>query len=272
MLLQKQKQRLTSSRKLFLSQLILPIVSFRRVWKLVQLELKIRYKRSKIGPMWYLLSFILKIIVLSGVYTVVLNKKPEEYIPYLLLGVSMWTYISSSMQYGSNSLISHCKYVFFDPDRVFLFVFKGVVRELLLSCLLLSWSVLFIAVSTELSFYGLIQATLGLLLCTVFIYLASSILALACLKYTDISHLFSSLMNIFFIATPVIWDFSDVPQVQEVMIYNPFFYLVEVVRYPLLGRILPDFFYFFYVISVPILILCLWLTYKKIYRNLAKYA
>ena len=260
-----------SSGNLYLKRLLAPAVEFKSIWKLVQLELKIRYKRSAIGLAWYVLAFAMKIAVLGGVYTHVLNKEPIDYIPFLVIGVSMWTFISSSMQYGCASLISAGKYAYFDPDRIFFIIFKGVVREFLLGLILLLWSLLGIVIFVDTQFDQLFDAALGLALCFLFLYLSSSLLAFMCLAKPDISHLFSSMMNIFFIATPVLWDFKDVPQVQDLMIYNPFFYLVEVVRYPILDRELFDGFYLFFFITIPAMFVCLAFFYKKLSGNIAKY-
>ncbi|WP_250462455.1 ABC transporter permease [Microbulbifer litoralis] len=240
-------------------------------WKLVQLEANVRYKKTNLGIVWYLLAFVFKVAVLGGVYTKALGKPPAEYLPYLVLGVSLWGFVSGSIQYGCVALINNEKFIYFDNARLFFFVFKGVMREFLFASLLMSWSLFLTCVLTDVAVVSLLLFMLGMALVFVAVYLVACILAFICLVRADVTHFISSMMNVFFIATPIIWDSSDAPGLQKLMVYNPFYYLIEVMRSPVLGRELPPTLYVFFIVLIPVLLLLLWGCSKLVRKGFASY-
>ena len=255
----------------FLKAIFSPFGEFFSVWSLVQLEAKVRYKRASFGIAWYFIAFALKIAVLGVVYTKALGRDPAEYLPFLVLGVSIWGFISGSIQYGCVALVNNEKFIYFDSRRLYFFVFKGVVRELLFALMLVSWSIFLSCILIRPTLWSLLLFVVGAALVFLVVYLAASILSILCLIKADLAHLVTSMMNVFFIATPIIWDFTDAPAVQELMLYNPFYYLIEVMRAPILGRDLQGVVYLFFVVAIPFLLLLLFWVNKLLKRGISSY-
>ena len=61
------------------------------------------------------------------------------------------------------------------------------------------------------------------------------LLGTLCARFRDIPPIVGSIMQIAFFATPVIWPPANLHSHQWVLLYNPFYALLEIVRGPLLG-------------------------------------
>ena len=57
---------------------------------LAWLDIRLRYRRSKIGPLWITLSMAIFCLTLGTVYSKLLNVDGEEYLPFLSVSFVIW--------------------------------------------------------------------------------------------------------------------------------------------------------------------------------------
>ena len=69
--------------------------TFRLVSKIVTIEIRNRYKWSRLGSLWVILSFAIYCSSVSIVYSRIFNQDLKEYLPYLASGLLSWTFIQS---------------------------------------------------------------------------------------------------------------------------------------------------------------------------------
>jgi len=68
--------------------------SRKKLWKrLAVLELKSRYQGAVIGSFWIVLTLMLKVFMLSLVYTMVLDRDFTNYVMFLAIGILTWNFI-----------------------------------------------------------------------------------------------------------------------------------------------------------------------------------
>lgn len=82
--------------------------SILRGWNLGRLDLKIRYRRSILGPIWLSISYLITVVFLSFVWTKVFNQNIENFIWYFSIGLLLWSYLvgvinSSFMLFNENA-------------------------------------------------------------------------------------------------------------------------------------------------------------------------
>ena len=77
----------------------------------------------------------------------------------------------------------------------------------------------------------------GLILLIANLLWMSTILGTICARFRDLTQIVSSVMQIFFYVTPIIWMPGLLPEKTSVMILdpNPFYHLLEIVRSPLMN-------------------------------------
>jgi lipopolysaccharide transport system permease protein len=78
----------------------------------------------------------------------------------------------------------------------------------------------------------------GFLLASINLLWIMMILALICTRYRDLSQIVQNITQVAMYVTPIMWEPSRLPSgaASTIMLYfNPFYYLVSVVRDPMLG-------------------------------------
>jgi len=66
------------------------------LWQLTKRNLTVRYKRSFLGIMWTLLDPLLTMLVMTFVFTALLERNLPDFPVYLLTGIVVWAFFSQS--------------------------------------------------------------------------------------------------------------------------------------------------------------------------------
>ena len=69
-----------------------------RVWLFLGVQdVKARFRRSAVGPLWILLNMSLFVVGAGVLYGVMINQPMRILLPYLVAGFSLWAIIVSSL-------------------------------------------------------------------------------------------------------------------------------------------------------------------------------
>lgn len=218
------------------------------VGNLVRRDLKVRYKGSILGFLWYLVHPLLIMIILSVVFSHLFRDAAalEAYPVYLLTALLCWNLfnqaiLNSSVNLASSGSLIRKVYV---PKTVFpLASVGGSLTNFLLSLIPLflvalhyavplGWPLLFLPVGVGL----LLTFSVGMAL------LVSGLNVF----YRDIHHIAEVVLVAWFYLTPVIWPAEmiaemEIPRwVQILIAWNPLAAMIECVRAPIHAGTLPD--------------------------------
>ena len=211
-----------------------------RLWGYMGLhEIRQRYRRSVIGPLWITLSMGITVSALGVLYGAILKVEVAGYLPFLTAGFVIWGLLAT--------LIT-------DGTRVFTAV-EGFIRQmpapLSVHVYRLAWSNLIIFGHNLLVFvavalwFGLnpgwsaLMAVPGLLLVVANGVWLSLLLGLLSARFRDVPLITGSVVQVLFFITPVIWQPEMLPGRPLLLVGNPLYQLLEVVRGPLLGHVPP---------------------------------
>ena len=200
-------------------------------------DIRLRYRRSVLGPFWITLSMSVLIIVLGVVYSKIFHQEIRSYLPYLALGFIVWGFIAGSINEGCGA--------FQDSERIIkqigipfsVFVLRVVWRNfiVLLHTIVLVipiWLIFEIVPSpySLLSIFGVALMFINLCwLCVV--------LAVISTRYRDVPPIVATLLQIIIFATPIMWPVSSLGEHRYIADVNPFYHLIDIVRAPLIGQI-----------------------------------
>lgn len=200
-------------------------------------DIRQRYRRSVLGPLWLTLSMGALVSALGLLYGMLFKVEIAVFVPHLALGFIVWTLISSTTNEG-------CK-VFIDAEGII----KQVGLPLTVHMYRLLWRNLLILFHNALVFvvvaavFGVWPGWAGLLalpglalLCLNGLW-AVLLLGIVSARFRDVPPIVTSIVRICFFVTPIIWMPELVPARAAVLEFNPFYHLVEVVRAPLLGKV-----------------------------------
>jgi len=204
-----------------------------------------RYRNTYLGPLWMTISLSVFLTILGYVGGSLFNMELRNYLPYLCLGVLLWTFISSIISESGQLFVSApISTVVYDvPMSIFVYSFITKHVLLLAHNLLLYFA---IAIYFQINFLpSLHLAILGFICLLVFTIGISLLLAVICVRLRDVPQIVANLLQVSFFVTPIMWDAQLLADRGRTLILelNPFYYLIEIVRSPMLGQSIDIKFY-----------------------------
>lgn len=209
------------------------------IWALLAYQdIKLRYRRSILGPFWLTMSMAITVYTMGYLYSAIFKMEMATYFPYLVGGMLSWTLISTCYNElvdgftASESMIKQMKLPY--TLYVHRIVFRNII--IFLHNLLVMVPVYVIFHDTvHITFYTLALIP-GLLIIYANTAILGLILAMLGGRYRDISQIVKSLIQVVFFITPVMWKPSALPPEKAFIVnYNPFASLIELIRAPLTG-------------------------------------
>jgi ABC-type polysaccharide/polyol phosphate export permease len=226
------------------------------VWMMLAYhDIKLRYRRSILGPFWLTLSMAITVYTMGYIYSHIFHTDLAHYFPYLTGGMLAWTLLSALVidftdgMISSESLIKQIKLPYT------LYMHRIACRNMMIFMhnLVVIIPIMLIYHETTPVNLNTLLLVPGLLL----IYLNSItyglILAMLGARYRDISQIARSLIQIIFFVTPVMWQPDALLAKNRLIVeLNPFYSFIELVRAPLLGN-MPTTYNFTFVFIVTII-------------------
>lgn len=231
-------------------------------------DIKQRYRRSVIGPLWITISMAVTAAALGGLYSQLFGQPIGTFMPYVTVGFMIWYFISACVLEGTETFIANEGLIRFLPAPLMIYVFRTVWRQVLFFAHNVGVYLIVLAI-----FYGRLdepyrmienlpgggQGTLhpglswsalmaipALLLIVINGLWVVLLLGIISTRFRDIPPVVSSFMQLFFTMTPIIWSpdlLAGGPPggareiVRELAKLNPFYHFIEIFRAPLVGQV-----------------------------------
>jgi ABC-type polysaccharide/polyol phosphate export permease len=209
-----------------------------RVWLLLGWQdIRLRYRRSYIGPWWITLSMLITIMCLGFLYGNLFKMPIAEYLPYLAIGMVGWTLILTLINEGAASFVECSPYLKQISLPYSVFILRILIRNIIIffhNIIPVFLVLIFFQTKPAWAILGFIP---GFLLIALNGFCYGWILAIIGARFRDIQPIISSVMQIAFFVTPIIWLPSVLPERYRFLVdYNPFAQFLELIRQPLLGH------------------------------------
>lgn len=213
--------------------------SFERVglaWSLAWHDVVSRYRGSILGPFWITLSMGLMVAGIGFLYANLFKIPVHDYIPYVALGIVFWGMISNVIIEGCSTFVQASGILSQTSLPMFTFVWRTVMRNVIN---LLHHAVIIVGVLIYYDHWrqaNLPLGIVGLLLLVANISWISLAAAIASARFRDIPQIVGSVIQFAMFMTPVFWLPGGRLVDHAVLLLNPFYHLIDVVRAPLLGQ------------------------------------
>lgn len=238
----------------------------RELWSTLGMhDVRQRYRRSTLGPFWITISLAVMVFALGLLYGQIFGQDLREYLPFIAVGFVIWNLISTLILKGCETFVSA----------------EGMIRQLNAPLSIYAyrqvWSAIisfahniwiYFAVGL---WYGLepslsmLWAVPALLVILFNGFWVSILLGLLSARFRDIPLIVASIVQVVFFITPVIWRPEMLPGRALLLVLNPLYHMVEIIRAPLLGST-PSVENWLAVILVSILGAALTLVFYSAYR------
>jgi lipopolysaccharide transport system permease protein len=200
-------------------------------------DVKQRYRRSKFGPFWLTISMAVLIGALGLVFGSIFKTPMQEMLPFLALGIILWTFVSTVIIEGCTAFVQAEAIIKQLPIPLFTHVMRVIWRNaIILAHNIVIVPIIFLIFLKPIGFVALL-AIPGLILSTLTLSWVAFLAAILCTRYRDLSQIVVSVLQVAFYLTPIIW-MPNMLTGRSSFIFlemNPFFHLIEVIREPLLG-------------------------------------
>src|SRR3990167_3665325 len=177
-----------------------------RVWLLLAYQdIKLRYRRSILGPFWITLSMAITVYSMGYLYSYLFRMPIREYFPYLVAGMLAWSLISTTITdlvdtfTNAGNMLKQIKLPYS------LYIHRIIARNMLIF-----FHNIFVIVPVLIIFSVKLNLNFLLLIPGLFIIYFNAmtfgiILAMIFSRYRDISQIIKSLIVVVFFITPIMW-------------------------------------------------------------------
>jgi len=219
---------------------ILDGVKLYKVWTYLSYQdLISRYRRSIIGPFWIAAVMATQAVALSLVFGAIYHLGVKDFLPYVISGLTVINLIACGFNEGADTFNIYSPFIRAHSLPISFHVFRMVCRHFVV---FMHNFIVYCVVS--MIYTQTIPITImlipGLILAIVFMTSTIFITSSLSLRFIDFKFILPHIFTIVFYFTPVIWKPSMISShMSLVYTLNPLYYLLEVVRSPLLGKDVP---------------------------------
>jgi ABC-type polysaccharide/polyol phosphate export permease len=213
--------------------------AFRRINLAAQLawyDVLARYRGSVLGPFWITLSMGAMVLGIGVLYARLFQFPLGDFLPFVAVSIVLWGTISSVINEGCDTFVAAggilrqtALPMFIFPIRLLLRALINMAHHLVIIVLVLIWH-------GETAFVGVLLSLAGLLIVLTNIAWIGTLAGIISARFRDVPQIIGAGMQFSMFMTPVFWKPSQVGRGHALLEFNPFYYMFEVVRAPLLGE------------------------------------
>ena len=212
-------------------------------------DIKQRYKRSVLGPLWITVATAVTALAMGLLYSQLFGQDLKYFLPYVTLGLIFWNFIQTTLLDGavvfstSEGLIKQL------PAPISVHVYRVVWRGAIIFAHNVVIYLILIAI-----FPQPVNWTVLLVIPAIMLYILNAVwvtivFGILSTRFRDIGQLLTTGVQLVFFMTPIIWSarplgpegtsseamkgLSDKIRIAEI---NPMYHYLEIARGPLLGQ------------------------------------
>lgn len=211
-------------------------------------DIKQRYRRSVLGPLWITIATGVMAAALGLLYSVLFKIPVAQFLPHVTVGLIMWNFISGCIKEGSDVFIDNEGLIKQLPSALSVHVYRLVWKQtLFLAHNMVIWVILMLIFPRPLG-WDILLAIPALALLIVNGVWVSMFFGIIATRYRDVSPLLEAGTQLLFYVTPIVWTTQTlyeqggaVSERAKLAQLNPLYHYMEVVRAPLIGVDLPAY-------------------------------
>ena len=213
------------------------LCDFDRWATLAWIDTSLRYRRTVLGPWWMTLSTGAMIGSVGFLWGAIFSMHISSYMPFFAIGVIQWALISGSLTEGCAVFTQADRLIKSLPAPLMVHVHRMLARQLIIlahNAVLIA--LLWVIFRWPLGWSSLL-AVPGLIIVIVALTGGMLLFGILCTRFRDVPQVVAAILQLLFLLTPIIWTPDSIrgKAVSVLLDFNPFYYLVEIVRGPLLG-------------------------------------
>lgn len=227
-------------------------VDWKEIWRyrdmfvlFVDRNFRTAYKQTILGPLWFLITPVLSVIVYVTVFGGIAKISTDGVPPILfyLLGISVWGYFSSCLSATSNSFVSNAdifgKVYFPRIIMPLVAVTTNLLSFAIQLAIFAAFYIYYVAIGTDLVIHWqIILFPFLIILLALMAVGFGMIFSSMTTKYRDLQIMLAKIISLWVYITPVIYPLSMVTneKLHLAMSLNPVTPVMEAIKYSILGQ------------------------------------
>lgn len=210
-----------------------------QLWHLLAMqEIKQRYRRSTLGPLWASLTMAITIATMGVMVTWLFNHEFGKFLPYLTASIIVWSLLTSIIVEGANCFIASTGYITQIRRPLMTYILQTIWRNVIMMghnlVVFVGVSIIYLKAPTGALFILLL--TLPLVILSV--SWCGLLLAVLSARFRDVPLMTGNAFTVIFWLTPILYFPDQLTGLKRFVIVdlNPFSHILEMVRSPLLGE------------------------------------
>ncbi len=223
----------------------------RRGWRQMPLwghlgwqDIKQRYRRSVLGPLWITISMAVTAVALGVLYAGLFGNPIQTQLPYVLVGFIVWAFIGSCITEGATVFISNDRLIKFLPAPISVHVYRLLWRQILFFAHNLVVYVVMLVVFPQPLTLASLAAIPAFALLVVNGFWVAMLVGIVSTRFRDLPPVTQTVVQLMFFMTPIVWIYEDLQNSANPTIsararlaeLNPFLHFLEIIRRPMLGE------------------------------------
>jgi homopolymeric O-antigen transport system permease protein len=202
-------------------------------------EIRLRYRRSVLGPLWLTISTGALIGGMGPLYGSLFGQDLASYFPHLAVSFIVWILIANLINEScvvftsAESMIKQIRLPF--TLHVLRTVWKNVII-FLHHIIIIIIVLLFYPPALD---WQVLLVPAGILALAVNGVWLGLVLGMLCARFRDVPQIVQSVVQVMFFLTPVIWRPESLGRLRWASDWNPLNHMLEILRAPLTGKALP---------------------------------
>jgi lipopolysaccharide transport system permease protein len=198
-----------------------------------------RYRNTVLGPVWNAAYIVAQAVALSLVFGGVFGQSLGSVMPFILTGLVAWSLGPATIIESSGLLLWFAGTIKTQSFPFLFYAFRVVARSCLMFLHNLAALLLVLPLFGHIPFVNI--AIIPAIVLTMFISAPLCLmLGMICARFRDFQMFVANFSNILFFMTPIFWTAEKATGMRRLVVaYNPFYYMVDIIRKPLLNTFPP---------------------------------
>jgi ABC-type polysaccharide/polyol phosphate export permease len=216
-----------------LDEILLSTKNFVYLIKLNFLELKIRYRRSFLGPIWITLSTLILVLSISFIFSSFFGVQAANFTLYFGLGFIIWTFAHQSIIESCSIFISKESAIKNSKHSLINLLMSLLIRNFIIFLHNLSLLPFFLVISDlNINLFNLVLFIFGLFVLILFLFPIMIFCSIIATRFRDFTQLLISIMQIVYFISPIMWMPNLIGGKRKILLidFNPVYHFLEITR------------------------------------------
>ncbi len=211
-------------------------------WHLAMADIRAKYRRSYLGILWSIIQPLAMTCLLSFVMAHIFKIEMKTYAPYIFSGMIFWEFFCMCATCGCMSITNAAGYILqfrhpmvIYPLRITITAFINMVFGMVG---LFVWCIIVFPGNFGFCWLSIIPA---LIIFLAIGWMYSILTGFFGIRFHDLAPLLALVMQALWFASPIYFPVETfkIPELRPLLIYNPIYHLLELIRTPLLSGTWP---------------------------------